>query len=191
MAKRLLGLIATANRRKDLLRPERLVRMGGKWNGLHFDNPSIDLPAALTWTFEFSFEQPEDGEPVVLTVDWVPLPQGAAWSAMAGHTATGTTFGEPIECSAYFFEHYRYDAVELQILEQVATRLRLAVKVDGDIDGLGVPSWEVDEWLDFEGLYVQLNDVNSAVEAEERLAQFTDSSGLTATDSGHNFKFVA
>ena len=174
-----------------MLHPERLVPKGGTWNGLLFDNPTIDLPAALTWTFEFSFEQPEDGEPVGLTVDWVPLPRDVAWSAMAGHAATGETFGEPIECSAYFFEHYRYDAVELHILEQVGTRLRVALEVGGDVDGLGVPSWKVDQWLDFEGIYVQLSDVNSATEAEERLAELTDSSGLTATDNGHNFKFVA
>jgi hypothetical protein len=176
----------------DALRPEELRPEGGTWNGLLFDNPKIGLPPALTWTFEFRFarvSREDEDSAVELTVDWVPLP-GASWSAMAGHTAAGASFQEPIECSAYFFEHHRYNAVRLRILEQAGSRLLVAVEVHGDLDGLGVPSWRLEEWLDFEGIHVQLDGVSTLETAAQRLAGFTDASGLVAVDRGHNVRFV-
>ena len=177
---------------EDALHPDELIRKGGEWNGLLFDTPNIGLSPALTWTFEFKFaEVPRDvgDTPVSLTVDWVPLP-GSVWSAMAGHTTACEKFAEPIECSAYFFEHHRYDVVQLRILEQAGSRLRVAVEAHGDVDGLGVPEWSVEQWLDFDGIYVQLDGVETAADAASRLPEFTEHSGLVAQNNGHNFKFV-
>ncbi len=176
----------------DALRRAELVPQGGSWSGLLFDNPSIGLAPGLTWTFDFQFgEVSRDygDSPVSLTADWVPLP-GADWSAMAGQAASCDVFAEPIECSAYFFEHHGYDAVQVRVLEQQGSRLRVAVEARGDVDGLGVPNWTVDQWLDFEGMYVQLSDIDTAEEAAARLAEFADISALVGTASAHNFKFV-
>ncbi len=177
---------------EDTLRPEELRPVaGGTWRGLLFDNPNIGLPPGLTWTFEFPFAEVsrDYGESDVgLTVDWVPLP-GAAWSTMAGHIAAGKEFGEPIECSAYFFEHYRYDVVQLRILEQAGTRLRVAVQAHGDVDGLGIPSWDVEQWLEFEGIGVALEGVESIEARTDELAKFTDISGLVA--DARNGRFSA
>jgi hypothetical protein len=66
----------------DALRRDELVPQGGTWNGVLFDNPSIGLPPALTWTFDLSFAEVSrdyGDSPVSLTVEWVPLP-GASWS---------------------------------------------------------------------------------------------------------------
>jgi hypothetical protein len=178
---------------EDALRLAELVPQGGAWRGLLFDNPNIGLPPALTWTFEFQFgELSRDygDSPVSFTADWVPLP-GAAWSAMAGHSAASEVFAEPIECSAYFFAHHRYDAVQVRVLEQRGSKLRVAVKAHGDVDGLGIPKWTVDEWLDFDGIYVQLSDTNTVEEATARLATHSDISGLVGSTSSHNFKFLA
>jgi hypothetical protein len=176
----------------DALRPEELVPQGGRWNGLLFDNPNIGLAPGLTCTFEFRFAEVSrdyGDSDVSLTVDWVPLP-GATWSAMAGQATSCDVFGEPVECSAYFFEHYRYDSVELRVLQQDGNRLRVAVEGHGDVDALGVPTWRVDQWLDFEGIYVQLDGIETVDQAAAQLANFTDISGLTGSTSGHNFKFV-
>jgi hypothetical protein len=178
---------------EDTLRPEELHPVaGGTWRGLLFDNPNIGLSPGLTWTFEFPFAEVSRDygtSEVGLTVDWVPLP-GAAWSTMAGRKAAGEVFGEPIECSAYFFEHYRYDVVQLRILEQVGSRLRVAVEAQVDLDGLGIPSWDAEQWLDFEGLSVQLDGVTTVDDATAQLAEFTDAAGLVAVDNGHNVRFV-
>jgi hypothetical protein len=176
----------------DALRLAELVPERGRWAGLLFDNPSIGLPPALTWTFELPFGEVSRSfgtSAVVLTVDWVPLP-GAVWSAMDGQAASCDVFGEPIECSVYFFEHYRYDSVELRILEQAGNRIRVSVEARGDVDGLGVPTWTVGEWLDFDGVYVELSDVETIDQAAAELASYTDSTGLVGAASGHNFKFA-
>jgi hypothetical protein len=177
---------------EDAPRPEELVPQGGSWGGSLFDNPRIGLAPALTWAFEFDFgEVSRDyGDASVgLTIEWVPLP-GADWSTMAGQAATSAAFAEPIECSAYFFEHYRYDSVTLRVLEQAGSRLRAAVEASGDLDRLGVPSWVAEQWLDFDGIYVQLSDVDTPEEATARLAEHADVSGLVCTATGHNFRFV-
>jgi arsenate reductase len=156
----------------DGLRTEELVPMGGTWSGVLFDNPSIGLSPKLTWTFDFRFgEVSRDygDSPVSLTVDWVPLP-GARWSAMEGQAASCGTFAEPVECGAYFFEHHRYDAVRLRVLEQAGSSVRVAVEARGDLDRLGVPEWSVEQWLDFEGIAVQLSDTTTIYEAATRLA---------------------
>ena len=177
---------------EDALKSEEVRPQGGTWNGLLFDNPSIGLPPALTWTFSFAcaeVSRDDESSPVSLTVDWVPLP-GATWLTMAGHTASCDSFGEPVECSAYFFEHYRYDAVRLRAVEQQQGRLRVAVEARDDIDDLGVPVWTLDQWLAFEGIYVQLEGVRGLADATASLQRFTDPSGLTAVDNGHNLRLI-
>lgn len=198
-----VGLFDRIRRRNDGPRPEpevtegalrlaELVPQGGGWSGLLFDNPSIGLSPALTWAFDFQFgEVSRDygDSPVSLRVDGVPLP-GANWSAMAGHAGSWDAFAAPVECSVYFFEHYRYDAVQVSVLEQRASRLRVAVEAHGDVDGLGIPVWSVEQWLDFEGISVQLSDTDTLEDASARLAEHTDVSALVGAASARNFKFV-
>jgi hypothetical protein len=176
----------------DAPRPDELVPQGGTWSGLVFENPGIGLERALTWAFEFEFAEIErdygDTSPG-LSVAWVPLP-GASWSAMQGQEATGDEFGEPIECSAYFFEHHRYDRVRLRVLEQQDARVRVAVSAEGDIDGLGVPRWDVEQWLDFRGIATDVSsDVRTVEDAEAMLAGFTDVDGLRCRGSSGEFRF--
>lgn len=173
----------------DAPRAEELVPQGGTWNGLLFDNPSIGLEPALTWGFEFEFadvERDYGDTGVSLSVEWVPMP-GASWKDMAGREAACEEFAEPIECSAYFFEHHRYDRVRLRVLEQQDDRIRVRVEAEGDIDGLGVPSWSLDEWLTFTGINVSVDGVSTREQAAERLARFTDLSGLEANRDGSRF----
>ena len=108
---------------------------------------------------------------------------------MAGQSARCEVFGEPIESSAYFFEHYCYDAVDLRIFEQDGTRLRVAADISGDVDGLGIPSWSVDDWLEFDAITVQLPVVDTVDAAAERLGAYLDISGLTPTAGNGLVKF--
>ncbi len=172
--------------------PEELVPRGGTWHGLLFDNPNIGLPPGLTWSFEFAFGEVSRAwgtTPVSLTVDWVPLPR-AAWQEMAGQAVACDAFAEPIECSAYVFEHFAYEEVRLHVLEQAGSRIRVAVEARGDLEGLGVPEWTVEQWLDFDGIAVQLEGVETAGAAARRLAAFTDVAGLVARTAGHGVWLV-
>jgi hypothetical protein len=151
---------------------------GGSWSGLLFDNATIGLPPALTWTFRVPFE-PVDGQPVTLGVDWLPLP-ATGWRALAGQAATSGAFADPAESTVQHGGHHRYDRVELRVSEQDGPRIRVAVTVSGDLDGLGPDTLTVDAWLDFAGIGVQLGDTPSAEAALDRLATFTDVDGLVA-----------
>lgn len=162
-------------------RGDELVPAGGSWNGLLFDNPAIGLAPALTWTFTFRFHDVGRGDSsseVSLDVDWVPLP-GARWREIAPRHVASPRFAEPVEASVYFFEHYRFDSVELQLLQQRSAQLRVSATLRGDIDGLGVDEVHVEDWLRFDGVIVSLNGVTSAQAARSRLGSFTDASGLT------------
>jgi hypothetical protein len=175
----------------DAPRPDELVPTGGAWRGLLFDNPRIGLDARLTWTFDLSFREVEreyGSTPVSLTADWVPLP-GASWKAMAGHDASSEVFGEPIECSAYFFEHYPYDRARVNVLEQDDKRIRVRVQAAGDVDGLGIPSWSIEQWVIFEGIAVQLTGVEGLDEAAAQLRRRTDISGLSGKPTPQGFRF--
>ena len=44
-------------------------------------------------------------------------------------------------------------------------------------------------WLDFDGVVVQLGDVDTVEEARARLQEHTDIAGLLGMTSGHNFSF--
>jgi hypothetical protein len=164
----------------------------GRWSGLLFDNPAIGLEARLTWTFSFATQDVPRGDgpsEVDFTVDWVPLP-GAVWTSMAGRTARGEIFAEPIETSAYALEHFRYDAVDLRVLEQAGDRLRVSAEAHGDVDGLGVEGWNVDGWLAFDGITVHLSDVTTGEQAYARLSALTDTAGLVAVPSEPSFRFA-
>ncbi len=79
--------------------------------------------------------------------------------------------------------------MHVHVLEQRGSRLRVALEARGDVDDLGVPAWSVEQWLDFEGIVVQLSDTSTTAEASARLAGYTDMSGLVGTATGHNFTF--
>lgn len=171
---------------------DELVPRGGSWSGLLFDNPTIQLAPQLTWTFTFDFDdvgRTYGSTPVSLSVDWVPLPR-CSWRNMVGQAASASVFAEPVESSAYFFEHYRYDAVELQVVEQRRHELRVVATVRGEVDGLGIEAFQADEWLAFEGIAVQLTPVppTTAV-AAHRLEHFTDIGGLVGCRTAGGFRF--
>jgi hypothetical protein len=149
---------------------------GGEWNGLLFDNPSVGVPPALTWTFRVPLAD-VDGQPAALDVQWLPVQTGG-WRTMAGLAASSDAFAEPAEASVRLHGHHRYERVGLKVLEQDGARIRVAVTVAGDLDGLGPPEFAVEAWLRFTGILVQLNGVTDAGAALRRLAGFTDTSGL-------------
>lgn len=174
------------------LRLDELMLKGGTWNGLLFENPSIGLEPWLSWSFNFEFEEVELGDEAVdptFDLEWVELP-GASWQAMAGLSASSPEFCKPIEASAYVFEHYRYDQAELRVVEQHGARLRVTAGARVDLDGLGIPEWSVDGQLEFTGIYVQLEGVDTVEVARERLSAVTDVAGLEGRDNGHNVLFV-
>lgn len=177
----------------DLVLAE-LVPTGGNWGGLLFANPVAGVARALTWAFTFDFaELDRDYGEVTpgLTVEWVPLPGTSSWGGLAGENLTCTTFGEPVETSMYYFEHHRYDCVELSVLDQVGDRIQVRAVVSGDLDGLGVPELVVEAWLDFQGIIVQLPDDPGSVDAASaELAEFTSVAGLSGQqDRGRNYVF--
>ena len=177
----------------DEPRIDELTPVGGTFSGLLFENPNTGYPLQLTWTFsvdcaevsrDYGSTQPN------LVVDWVPAVGRTRWDEMAGVRFAGSTFGEPIETSVYFFDHHRYDAVEVEVVEQLGTELSVRVHVSGDVDSLGISELEVDATLTFAGIYVQTGTSGTNVEAAgELLSRFTDVSGLRGRQRGHNVVF--
>lgn len=167
---------------EDALDVTELVpaEVGGEWHGLLFDNPVIDLAPQLTWGFSFPFNdviRPDGSSPISLDIDWIPLPT-KSWRSMAGQRARSAQFGEPAEASVYYFEHHRYDAIDLHVVEQRERRIHVLAKVSGDLDDLGIETIATDAWLQFVGIVVTLSDTSSADAALARLRDFTDTTGL-------------
>lgn len=167
---------------------------GGTWAGLLFDNASIGLPAALTWSFRFPFAEVHreyGSSKIFLDVDWLPLPV-ASWRAMVGQTARAV--GEPAESSVYFFQHHQYDLIDLDILEQRDRDIHVRATLTGDLDGLGIDPVTADAWLGFGGIRVSVSDVGAAESARARLETVTDIGGLgfppTAVHSAFHFRPV-
>lgn len=178
----------------DDLVVSELVPSGGSWNGLLFANPAVGVSTSLTWGFSFDFEEiKRDDDEVTprLTVEWARLPEGTAWSSVAGLDLACFPFGDPVEASLYYFVHYRYDAIRLSILDQQGSRIRASATVAGDIDDLGIPELTAEAWLDFEGLIVHLPEKPASADlAANKLATFTSVEGLASIDRGHNYAFT-
>lgn len=147
---------------------------------LLFDNPRLGVPPTLSWSFSFAFagvERDYGDSPVSVDIDWVYLPTDS-WRTMAGLTAQTAQFAEPAEASVYFFQHHRYERVDLHILEQRGTEIHASAVLFGDIDGLGIETLTVTGWLTFAGIAVQLNAAASPEAALRHLQDFTDTAGL-------------
>ena len=124
-----------------------------------------------------------------LAIDCVPFDR-CSWHSLVGHNASADRFGEPIEASVYFFEHYRYDEADVRVLEQRATEVRIGAKARGDLDGLGLEALEVNQGLRFQGIYVQPSVLpDSTQAAESLLSEFTDTTGLVGVRRQHNYLF--
>jgi hypothetical protein len=182
------------NDEDDALRVEELIAApGGTWKGLLFDNPRFHRPASLTWTFRFLFQDVDRSygdSPVSLEVDWVPLTT-RGWHHMTGQSMRCDGFAEPAESSLYFFEHHRFESIDLRIVEQRERSIHVICEVAGDADRLGIERVSVDSWLVFTGIHVQLSDATTEDAALTRLAEFTDTTGLVpATRSGPAFPFA-
>jgi hypothetical protein len=177
----------------EALTVSELVSQGGAWSGLLFDNPTAGLPPQLTWTFTFDFKEVERSfgtSRVGVSVDWVPL-EDSSRHAMAGQTASATTFAQPIESTVYFFEHHRFDAVSLQVLEQHGNELLVQADLRGDLDGLGIEALTVSASLEFEAIVVHLSEGPPSVPAARaRLASFADTAGLDGEKTTRGFRFV-
>jgi hypothetical protein len=153
---------------------------GGTWAGLLFDNPSIGLPAVLTWSFRFPFAEVHrdyGSSEIFLDVDWLPLP-AASWRTMTGQTVKA--LGEPAESSVYFFQHHQYDLIDLDILEQRDRDIHVRATLTGDLNHLGIDPITADAWLRFDGIRVSVSDVSTAESALARLEAFTDIEGLAS-----------
>lgn len=179
-------------RDSDGIRRDELRSVGGSWGGLLFENRRTGFPLSLTWTFKFDFAEVARvfGSSVVnLTVDWIPLP-GASWDAMAGRRAYCSSFADPIEASAYFFDHHRFNAASVEVSEQDEGRLYVKASASGDLDGLGLDWLAVEGWLEFGGVIVQPETKPNTVDAARALlAQFSSPTGLVGEDLGDNYRF--
>jgi hypothetical protein len=174
---------------------ELVLAEGGQWSGLLFQSRAAGASPALTWGFEFRYgdvERDFGTSPVNIQVDWLPLPV-ANWREMAGQSIDSLAFAEPGEASLYWFQHHRFEAIYLRILEQRDADLHVQARTSGDLDRLGIDTVSVDAWVAFAGITVSLPDISDAGAALGRLQQFTDTSGLThvpGTPHGH-FRFAA
>lgn len=151
---------------------------GGTWAGLLFDNPNIGVPAALTWSFSFPFAEVDrdyGSSEILLDVDWLALP-ATSWRTMTGQAVKAV--GEPAESSVYFFQHHRYDRIDLAILEQEDRDIHVRATLTGDLDRFGIDPVTADAWLGFDGIRVSVSDVNTAESALDRLATVTNIEGL-------------
>lgn len=156
--------------------------IGGSWSGLLFENPDVGYPLTLTWTFGIAFEnvvRDYGSTSPSLTIDWVPA-GSAGWTTMAGRRFRGNTFADPIETSVHFFNHHRFDRVDLEVDEQDRDLLRVAAVASGDIDGLGLEQVSAHATLRFEGIHVQTEAVrNDPRAAIDLLSRITTIDGLT------------
>lgn len=177
----------------DQVRQDELVAAGGEWRGLLFENPDVGLPLSLSWTFTFDYQGVSRDYGSVdpsLTVDWVGFGH-SGWHEMAGRHARSDQFSAPIETSLYFFEHHRFDGVDLRVLEQQDDRVRVAIEAWGDLDGLGMDRLRAEDWLRFRGIIVQPAVLPESVDAARGLLQaHTDTDGLVGSMRSHNVEFV-
>ncbi len=175
------------------LQVDELRPMGGWWGGLLFDNPAVWLGPCLSWFFVFQFapvERDGQGAAPSLAVEWVPLP-GAGWQAMAGRRASCHAFARPIEASLSFFDHHRYDTVELQLMRQRGRALQVVAEVDGDLDGLGIAALRTSSRLLFDGITISLAHAPADVDrARSVLDEFTDTSGMDGFPRAQGYWFT-
>lgn len=157
-----------------------------------FENPAVGYPLTLTWTFSIDFEEVlrEHGSvSPSLTIDWVPAGT-SGWTSMDGRRFRGSTFADPIETSVYFFEHHRFDRVDLHVAEQDHDVLRVEAVAGGDIDGLGLDRISAGAILRFEGISVQTEAVRTDTQAATHLlSRITTVEGLVPRPRRHNVLF--
>lgn len=162
-------------------RAGRLVpQPGGEWWGALFENPAMGIPPMLTWGFSFDFLSVEDDDvevPLYLTVEYVPLP-APSWQQLAGHRLASRGSSSLAEAVVNHYLRHRFEAIDLTVVEQDGSNLRVAVIVTGDLDDLGVDPLRADAWLTFEGISVSLPDATGPDGAFARLGEFTDTSTL-------------
>jgi hypothetical protein len=174
------------------LAAEELTVVGGSWSGLLFENPLADYTLRLTWSFTIGFGEVRREYGSVapsLTIEWVPA-GSASLDSMSGHRYGADAFGSPIESSLYFFDHFRFDRVAVEVLSQSSHDLDVSAHVAGDLDGLGVPKLEVAARVSFDGIYVQTDETGSdAAAASALLAQFLNTDGLVPRPRSHNVLF--
>ena len=155
--------------------------MGGLWGGVLFDNPAMWMAPSFSWAFIFRFAEVirDRGQAApTLTVEWVRL-RAASWQDMVGQHASCPKWAQPIEASISFFDHHRYDRVDLQVLRQKGRLLQVVAEVEGDVDGLGIPALRASSRLLFDGITVALSNPPPDVEAARAmLNDFTDTEGL-------------
>ena len=77
----------------------------------------------------------------------------------------------------------------MSVLEQDDGRIRVRADATGDVDGLGIPSWSIEQWLSFEEIVVQLTGIEGPKEAEEQLRRRTDTSGLNGKSTPQGYRF--
>ena len=109
-----------------------------------------------------------------------------SWRNLKGLHVSCDRFAEPVETSVYFFEHCRFDSVDLAIPEQDGNSIHVVGSIAGDIDGLGIDRLEFGQWLEFGGDSVNLHAPapTTAAGAETRLADFLDDRGLVPQEGG-------
>jgi hypothetical protein len=150
------------------------------------------LAPHLTWRFRFPFEDVRrdyGSSPVSLDIEWLSL-SAAGWRNMTGQAVRDAA--HPAESSVYFFQHHRYDLIDLEIIGLRDLCIHARATVSGDLDGLVMDSVLANAWLRFDGIRVHLSDVTSARSALARLQDFTATDGLsyTPTPNSPSFRFA-
>ena len=171
-------------------REDELSPSGGTWSGSLSDLVG-DAGNQLTWSFVFELgevEREAGTTEVRMTIDDVPLPD-ASGTAIERHSAEGEGYGTPMRPIAEFFDNHRYRAARVRVLDRKGSRLRVAAEVTGDLDGLGVPRWSLDDWLEFDGYLVAHSEITSLGEARARLSRLVDLRGLKGEDGPGLYNF--
>lgn len=175
----------------DAVSLDELHPVGGSWGGLLFDNPTIGLPTRFYWSFEVEFAEVVRDYGTVspnLVVDWVTDGPGS-WRKMQGFEFERHDWNG-FEASVYFFSHYRYDSAQLSVLGQQGSRLLVATRLAGDIDGLGLPEVSASCWLDLSQVVVSVSTVDDLERAARALsAAAVDIAELTGEAFGSGFRF--
>ncbi|WP_143336603.1 hypothetical protein [Corynebacterium pacaense] len=82
-------------------------------------------------------EDEEFGETLTISAETIP---GTAtdWRELSGHHLVSSSFGEPGEAVVVYGDHYRFDQVTIDVIEQRDRTADFAITLSGDLDGLGI-----------------------------------------------------
>lgn len=150
-----------------------LVPESGYIQALLWENPRVNYPRTLSWSFNVQFQRlVYRGQSIKpsLGIDWVKLPI-RDWRDLVGTHLKGGYGFEEVEASFYVWEH-DYADFELEVLERQGTRFRVRIALTVEFSGMDSsdrdPRLPVSTvtWLPFEGLAVPKDLVGEGASEE-------------------------